>query len=110
MASRSWIRNRFTSATHIRTGERFAFSRFNDGGCAAAGQSCAVSKSASLETLCRPTFLVARQQRYKNQIPLKSMVSVAVEKENTNIRPTNGLDEFGRFAQPLRDTRDHPRV
>jgi hypothetical protein len=38
------------------------------------------------------------------------MVSVAVEKENTNIRPTNGLDEFGRFAQPVRDTRDHPRV
>ena len=58
MASRSWIRNQFTSATHIRTGKRFAFSRFNDAGYAACGPVCAVSKWASLETLCRPTSLV----------------------------------------------------
>jgi hypothetical protein len=32
MASRRWSRSEFTSATHIRTGKRFAFSRFNDDG------------------------------------------------------------------------------
>ena len=38
MASRRWSRSEFTSATHIRTGKRFAFSRFNDdGGYAACG-------------------------------------------------------------------------